>query len=350
MTYKKQQPSESLKTTFNLWVVTQSQDYFVKVYDRALGENYGAWLRFISTSTTKFKIQTEFKIDGNTYIKDIKTGLDKGKWHKVEIETDARDGYEYFRVWINCEYLGGYFLKQSTTGFDTVSIQGGPNNIYIDNFSLEEVSVSGGKRTITNSRGNTTVLTITSPNAFGGKSYQMVGGCASCSQASTSMLYAYDSRWNLRRTIDGNDVKTEMSYNVERGIMLTKTEAKGTVLERTTTYTYHPTFNKVATITVASVDTPGENNKKVTTYEYYDDSTGNLHREIVTGYSNGTPFTYTTTYQYDTHGHVTQIDGPRDVNDVTTYTYDPTYGYLLSIVSNIPTADLLTGAMMLTIT
>jgi YD repeat-containing protein len=80
------------------------------------------------------------------------------------------------------------------------------------------------------------------------------------------------------------------------------------------------------------VDTPGENNKKVTTYEYYDDSTGNLHREIVTGYSNGTPFTYTTTYQYDTHGHVTQIDNPRtDVNDVTTYTYDPTYGYLLSI-------------------
>jgi RHS repeat-associated protein len=330
MTYKKQQPSESLKTTFNLWVVTQSQDYFVKVYDRALGENYGAWLRFISTSTTKFKIQTEFKIDGNTYIKDIKTGLDKGKWHKVEIETDARDGYEYFRVWINCEYLGGYFLKQSTTGFDTVSIQGGPNNIYIDNFSLEEVSVSGGKRTITNSRGNTTVLTITSPNAFGGKSYQMVGGCASCSQSSSSMLYEYDSRWNLRRTIDGNDVKTEMSYNVDRGIMLTKTEAKGTVLERTTTYTYHPRFNKVQTRTEESVDAAGRN--KITTYTY-DETNGNLLEETVTGYSNGTSFIYTTAYQYNTHGQVIEIDGPRNntINDVTAYTYHPTYGYLTSV-------------------
>jgi YD repeat-containing protein len=43
---------------------------------------------------------------------------------------------------------------------------------------------------------------------------------------------------------------------------------------------------------------------------------------------DGTPYSYTTTYTYDSLGRIATIDGPRtDVSDVTTYYYDPLTGY-----------------------
>lgn len=126
-------------------------------------------------------------------------------------------------------------------------------------------------------------------------------------------------------------VTTTMAYTYDaKGNTLTKTEAQGTSVEKTTTYTYHPTFNKVLTEVVHSVVDPAQN--RVTT-NTYDEANGNLLSTTETGLlGDGTAYSYTTTYAYDTNGKLTSIDGPRtDVQDIAAYAYDPATGYLTSM-------------------
>jgi len=121
---------------------------------------------------------------------------------------------------------------------------------------------------------------------------------------------------------------TTVAYTYDaKGNTLTRIEAQGASIEKTTTYTYDPVFSKVLTETVASVVNPAEN--RVTT-NIYDSSTGNLLTTTETGLlGDGSSYSYTTTYTYDSTGRVKTIDGPRtDVSDVTTYYYDPLSGYL----------------------
>ncbi len=128
---------------------------------------------------------------------------------------------------------------------------------------------------------------------------------------------------------------TAMSYTYDtKGNMLSKTEALGTAQQKTTTYTYHPTFSFVTSETVTSVVDPSQN--KVIT-KNYDNTNGNLLSVAETGLlGNGTPYSYTTTYGYDGLGHVTSISGPRtDVDEVTTYTYDPVTYYRTSMTQPI---------------
>ncbi len=119
-----------------------------------------------------------------------------------------------------------------------------------------------------------------------------------------------------------------------KGNTLTRTDAQGTAIEKTTTYTYHPTFSKVLTETVKSVVNPAQN--KVIT-NTYNETTGNLLTTTETGLlGDGSSYTYTSTYTYDSKGRITSIDGPRtDVQDVTTYTYDQTTGNLTAITQPI---------------
>ena len=102
--------------------------------------------------------------------------------------------------------------------------------------------------------------------------------------------------------------------------MLMKTEAVGMPLERTTSYTYHPQFNFVTTITEKSIVDPLHN--KVTTYTY-DDTNGDLLSSAESGrLGDGTPYTYTTAYTYDVNGKVLSVNGPRAGDeDVVSFTY-----------------------------
>ena len=141
-------------------------------------------------------------------------------------------------------------------------------------------------------------------------------GCPSCGTG-THESYVLDGYLNKTQITDGNGNITKQTFDLY-GDVLTKTEAYGTSLQRTTTYTYDPTYHFVTSVTVPSVDTGGQN--RVETYGY--DGSGNLVSRTVSGSSNGSPFTQTTTYTYDARGRVLTEDGPRtDVSDVTTYAY-----------------------------
>ncbi|MCK9420712.1 MAG: RHS domain-containing protein [Nitrospirae bacterium] len=126
-------------------------------------------------------------------------------------------------------------------------------------------------------------------------------------------------------------ITTTTAYGYDaKGNVLTRTEAQGTAIEKTTTYTYHPVFNGVLTETVLSVVNPAQVRVITNTY---DETNGNLLTTTEQGLlGNGTQYTYVTTYTYYPNGKLESIDGPRDGDlDKTIYTYAPTTGYLTSI-------------------
>jgi RHS repeat-associated protein len=130
-------------------------------------------------------------------------------------------------------------------------------------------------------------------------------------------------------------VTTNTAYTYDtKGNTITKTEALGTAVQKTITYTYHPVYNLVTSETVSSVVNPALYSSITNSY---DDTNGNLLTRTETGLlGDNTPYSYTTTYTYNTNGKIATIDGPRtDVSDITTYTYDPTTGSLSSITQPI---------------
>ncbi len=149
----------------------------------------------------------------------------------------------------------------------------------------------------------------------------------------SNMYITREDYWENIGTISSPTLtlRTASTYSYDaRGNVLAKTYAQGSSIEKTTTYTYHPVFNGVLTETVASVVNPAQN--RVIT-NIYDETNGNLLTTIETGLlGDGTPYSYTTTYTYGASGKLASIDGPRtDVQDVTSYIYDPTTGFLLSM-------------------
>jgi RHS repeat-associated protein len=149
----------------------------------------------------------------------------------------------------------------------------------------------------------------------------------------TSYVRDNNTTWILQEghtdIASGVTINTAYTYDI-KGNTLTKTEALGTAVQKTTSYTYHPVFNGVLTETVQSVVNPAQN--RIVTNEY-DERTGSLLTTTAAGLlGDGTPYSYTTNYTYDVNGKVASINGPRtDISDITTYTYDPTTGYLSSI-------------------
>ena len=180
----------------------------------------------------------------------------------------------------------------------TISDFGG-NVLNIQN-RVVEFTPKGIPRKVTDTFGNQTIYTR---NALG--------------------LITREEHWENTGTVTQPNLVLRSAVNEtydNKGNVLTMTEAAGTAIEKTTTYTYDPTFSNVLTETVKSVVDQTKN--KVTTYSY--DANGNNTGVTITGLlGDGTPYSYTTTLQYDTKGRLTEIVGPRtDVADVTTFGYD----------------------------
>ena len=149
--------------------------------------------------------------------------------------------------------------------------------------------------------------------------------------------------WENTGSVDTPNLllRTATDYTYDQyGNMKTKTEASNPAssdwdaIKRTTTYIYvyetdpsatAATFHKWASEIVQSVVDPSQ--YRYTNYEYYN-ATGNLKTMTENGLlGDGTPYSYTTTNTYDAMGRIAGVDGPRtDVQDVTTYLYDPLTG------------------------
>jgi RHS repeat-associated protein len=185
--------------------------------------------------------------------------------------------------------------------------------------------------TLTNSKGTTTYTT----GVVGGISVvKEIEGCSTC--GSIHKVFSYSPRVDLTditSVSEGNNYTTRYTYDnptipwEQKGEVTQKTEALNWPEQRITSYTYthrtdDPFLLTQSTETIKSVVDPQQN--KVTTTAY--DNQGNILSRQESGYvfinAVPTPKTYTTQYQYNTLGQLTQVNGPRaDVSDITTLEY-----------------------------
>ncbi len=135
--------------------------------------------------------------------------------------------------------------------------------------------------------------------------------CPGCNGANA--IYLFDANGNVSSSTDFNGNKTTYTFDLARNLEISRTEAAGTTLARTTTTQWHPAFRLPTKITTPS----GANGvDEVTDLAY--DAQGNLVQKTIT--SGTAKRQWTTTY--NARGQVLTVDGPRtDVADVTTYTY-----------------------------
>lgn len=174
-----------------------------------------------------------------------------------------------------------------------------------------EHGVGVGKVTVTyNANGSASILDAL--GATRGFTFSNVAGFlqrASVSQGSTGSTATYDLNGFADARTDFNGNVTDYSYN-SRGLEESRTEASNDPnVARTVSTQWHAAFRLPT-----QVDEPGRR----TTHTY--DGSGNRLTETVT--DTATSESRTTTWTYNSLGQVLSVDGPRtDVSDVTTYTY-----------------------------
>jgi RHS repeat-associated protein len=188
-----------------------------------------------------------------------------------------------------------------------------------------------GSTVVTKSTGTTTYTTGV---IDGIDVVQQIDGCSTC--GSVNKRFQYSNRLDVTRvtSVDGpNQYTTQYTYDnptnpwEQVGEVIQMAEALGWPEQRTTSYTYthrtdDPFLLTQSTETVKSVVDPQQNKVITTVY----DNQGNIPSWQESGFVfiNGvsTQKTYTTRYQYNALGQLTQIDGPRtDVLDITTFEY-----------------------------
>ena len=180
------------------------------------------------------------------------------------------------------------------------------------------------------------------PRSIKARVKSMSGDCGSCGLSPNTSFDYNDPANPLKPTAmtDGNTNRTEYTY-AANGMTLTKTEAKGTAEQRTTTWTYgsanFPAFPTLTT-SPSSDDIPGH--LRSTAFEL-DPAKGNLTKRTIDGYEGGVPFPSAvreTVYGYDpTSGQLASIDPPGfEASDATTTAYDEDRGSLIPLTREDP--------------
>ena len=189
-----------------------------------------------------------------------------------------------------------------------------------------------GGTVVTKSTGTTTYTTDIVDEINVAKEIQ---GCSSCGTQHKRL--EYNSRVDVVSVTnminDTEGITTQYVYDNPPnpsdylGEVQQRTEAVGLPEERVTQYSYTHDPNNPLLVTQrieTKVSVVNSNYNRTSTSNY--DANGNLTSQVETGYVlvGGTPTqrTYTTSYQYNSYGQLTQVNGPRtDVSDITTYEY-----------------------------
>jgi len=181
-------------------------------------------------------------------------------------------------------------------------------------------------RTLTNALGRETIYHYTNVNGI--LRLTTVEGVASANCAAANKGYSYNADGWVETQTDWKGNVTRFSYN-SKGQVTVMAEAEGTSEERTTSYEWHPDFNRRTKIIE-----PG----RETRFAY--DSRGRMLTRTVEDLATNETRTWTFTYHPDTQapndirpGKLATVDGPRtDVSDITRYTYD-TEGRLIRVTN-----------------
>ena len=155
------------------------------------------------------------------------------------------------------------------------------------------------------------------------------GDCSTCGLGPNSQLFYEDPSHPLlpTRIVDGRGTETVLSYDAF-GQITTRTEAMGELEERTTTWSYDPTYPALVT----SIEQPSvAGGSALRTTDWLLDGSGNALSRTISGVEAGSAFTYITTTSYNAAGQPLAIDPPgHGTADQVSFTYDPARGSLIA--------------------
>ncbi|MBI5055220.1 MAG: RHS domain-containing protein [Nitrospirae bacterium] len=272
---------------------------------------YGRTITVSYNPSSSTKITSITLPDGNTINYAYGTYL-----NKVTYPDNSYRDYEYvFKTGAGWRLSGiknenGLYIEKhdyDAQGRATTSSSDGTNEKLTINYLSDTQSI------VTDSLGSVTTYTIDKTLGVSHPTNISGPGCKECGQGDTSRTY--DNNRNVTSTTDANANVTTMTYDAN-GNMLTKTEAYGTVDDRTTTYTYN---------SLGQVLTEMDDDGIITGYSY--DTSGNM---LTKTEAHGTTDERTTAYTYNAYGQVLTTTDPN--GRTTTNTYDQ-YGNLASVTN-----------------
>ncbi|MDY7092794.1 MAG: hypothetical protein SX243_07470, partial [Acidobacteriota bacterium] len=159
---------------------------------------------------------------------------------------------------------------------------------------------------------------------------ELSGSCPACGMTPNSNMDYDDPDHPLRPTRETNaqGVHTDFTYG-DLGQVLTRTEASGKAVERTTSWTYHSTYPALVT-EIEQPSVAGGASVRTTTMGY--NSEGALEERRIEGAeAPGGAFSYSTFYTPTDEGLPEVVDPPGyGTDDLTTTVYDSTRGSLLA--------------------
>ncbi len=157
------------------------------------------------------------------------------------------------------------------------------------------------------------------------------GDCTSCGLAPNSQLFYDDPQnpFSPTRILDGRGVATLFSYD-ENGQLLEKVEAAGTPESRATSWTYGDASFPTLPTRIELPSTAGGSALRTTLFAY--DAQGNSTSRREQGVEGGAFFDLETATTFNAAGQPLAIDPPgHGAEDLTSFTYDPARGELLSL-------------------
>ncbi len=141
--------------------------------------------------------------------------------------------------------------------------------------------------------------------------YRVSSSNTVCPGCGEDKARSFDANGNITLRTDFDNNQTSYSYDQDRNLETSRTEAYGTSLARTITTQWNSTWRQPALITEPN---------RTTAFTY--DSMGNTLTKTITDTTVTPNVSRTWTYSYDSYGRVLAAKGPRtDVNSTTTYTY-----------------------------
>jgi RHS repeat-associated protein len=183
--------------------------------------------------------------------------------------------------------------------------------------------------------GNSNTINFTFPNGVA----QTLGSSTICEDCNGLQANSttYDTEGNLTASTDFNGNQTQYTFNLgdplHQDLPLTVTEAVGSSVQRSTSFTYEPTFRLPYTVTEPVTLSNGTTSSRTTTYSY--DTNGNVTGlSIVAPNNDGTSNTTTKnwTLAYNTNNQLTSITDP--LTHSVSYTYSPT-GQVATITNSL---------------
>jgi len=237
------------------------------------------------------------------------------------------------RVEAAWEYNAGGSVQKTWKGDPSPA---GPNAVELYTFSYDNPSLPAVTQ-VTDPLGKVSTYTIGRDSAsIKPKVTRIEGDCPTCGVGPNSQMTYGDPAHPLRptRTVDGRLIETQMAYNVT-GRLISKTEAAGTPLARTTAWQYaNLAFPELPT-RIEIPSTSGGGGLRTTTLSY--NGTGDLTTRMVQGAEGGGGFTFPTVSTFNAAGQPLTVDPPGYATaDRSAFTYDPARGSLLPLTRTDP--------------